>query len=361
MNEQKKIFIAALDWGLGHASRCIPVIETLINKGCNITIGGTGKSGILLKKEFPDSPYIEMPGFSPLLSAGKSQVLALLLNFPLLIYSSYREYIFIKKLQTKAKFDIIISDHRYGVHIKNAFNVMIIHQLRFIAPGILKPIGKMSVLMHKLLLIPYQQVWIPDFETQPVFSGDLSHGFELKSKYKYLGILSRFEGTAHSGSNNKKHVLALISGPEPQRSQFESILFNQFKDYSKPLIIVAGQPETMSRVNSQTNVTRFTHLQKDKLIGLIKDAELVVARSGYTTIMDLAILGVKALFVPTPGQTEQEYLARLMMESGYAFFVEQHKIDINQHIDKALEYKGFVFPLQRNNLCETVDVLLKGN
>jgi uncharacterized protein (TIGR00661 family) len=359
MSNSKKIFIAPLDWGLGHASRCIPVIDTLLKKGCSITIGGTGRSGVLLKKEYPEVPFIEMPGFCPVLSAGKSQVLALILNLPLLILMSFREFFFLKKLQKEANFDIIISDHRYGIRNKQAFNIMIIHQLRYKTPFILKPFGKISYLINKLLLSPYQEVWIPDFETQPNFSGELSHGFDPNPTYKYVGILSRFEGMTNTCGNEKKHILAIISGPEPQRSKLEKLLISRSATFSKLLVIVAGQPEAKDSTTNMTNVIRYSHLPKEKLIRLINDAELVVARSGYSTIMDLAKLGAKAIFIPTPGQSEQEYLAKLLLEAEIAFSVKQHLFDIGKHIDQALQYKGFRSTMTENRLCETVDVMMK--
>lgn len=355
----KKIFIAPLDWGLGHASRCIPVIDMLLKKGCSITIGGTGRSGVLLRKEYPEVPFIEMPGFSPVLSSGKSQVLALMFNFPLLVYKSFREYFFLRKLQKEAGFDIIISDHRYGIHSHRAFNIMIIHQLRYKAPGILKPLGKISFLINKLLLAPYQQIWIPDVETQPNFSGELSHGFQSNPRYKYIGLLSRFEGMSNTCRNEKEHILAIISGPEPQRSEFEKLLINRFARFSKPLIMVAGQPEAKDTPTISSNVIKYSHLPKVKLTGLINAAELVIARSGYSTIMDLAMFDVKALFIPTPGQSEQEYLAQLLMEAGIAFTTVQHFFDTGKHIDEALQFKGFRSAMKNNHLCETVDVMLK--
>lgn len=361
MKEPKKIFIAALDWGLGHASRCIPLINCLLKRGYHITIGGTGNSGILLKKEFPEIPYIEIPGYSPRFAEGKIKVRTLVYNFPLLVLMSFREYFFVRKLHKRIKFDFIISDHRYGIRARKAENIMIIHQLRYKAPGILKPLGGLSFSIHKLLLAPYDQIWIPDFKMEPNFSGDLSHHLKLGPKFRYIGLLSRFEGEFHPEHSLKKHILVLISGPEPQRHNFENLIIRQFANYPKSVVIVAGQPSEDTQNGISTQMIRFSHLPANPLCELIKNAELIISRSGYSTIMDLAVLGTKALFIPTPGQPEQEYLAQLMMKSGYAFSVDQHLFDVNQHIDKAIEYQGFDSRMIKNNLCETVDVLMSGN
>ncbi len=337
------ILISPLDWGLGHATRCIPVIRQLIKAGNQITLAGNGRSLVLLQKEFPMLECIELQGFSPSYPASGKMFLHLLLLLPRFIYSIFREHQDLKTLVSKHKFDVLISDNRYGLWSKDAKSIIITHQVMIKAPEWLRFAEYPLYRISRLMISRFDECWIPDAKEMPGLSGDLSHKFPLPRNARFIGALTRFSIAGNVGRSffGEPKITVLISGPEPQRSLFEDLVIKQLTQLNLSATILSGKPDLKKTVVLINRLTILPHLETTELESLISASSLIICRSGYSSIMDLSVLGSKVLFVPTPGQTEQLYLAKLHQYLGVALWRSQNKLNLESDIPEALKYKGF--------------------
>lgn len=300
-DKSKTIIIAPLDWGLGHATRCIPIIKHYIKQNSRIIICSYGNAGILLKKEFPQLEHIAIEGIRANYSTGKGMALKMLFQLPKFLKAISKEHIELQKLIDRIKPDLIISDNRYGFFTKKIPCFFITHQV-FINAGIF---SFFTNYLNRYYLKKYTQVWIPDSENEKNnFSGTLSHG-KTDLHLKFIGPLSRFEFV--SENKNKYRFTAIISGPEPQRTIFENEMTGFLLKNENNCSLVGGLPEEENSV-TKNNVSFFSHLETKQMNDLILSSEIILCRSGYTSIMELASLKKKAVLFATPGQTEQEYL-----------------------------------------------------
>jgi len=160
----------------------------------------------------------------------------------------------------------------------------------------------------------FSTCWIADLEGELSIAGLLSHPSGLPSiPVKYIGILSRFYKSENR--HQKNALLILLSGPEPQRSEFEDILFGQLSNSTLDTVIVRGLPGSDLPVPFiREGVEVWNHLPSEVLNELLNNSKYIVARSGYSTIMDLLAVKRNAILIPTPGQTEQEYLGHHLHE-----------------------------------------------
>lgn len=338
------ILISQLDWGLGHASRCIPIIKQLIQIGHKVTIAGSGRSLVLLQKEFPHLESIELKGFSPSYSKSRNMMLHLVLLLPQFIVAIFREHSDLKKLILHYDFDIIISDNRYGLWNKRIRSIFITHQVMVKTPAWLRFAEYGLYRISRFMISRFDECWIPDYKEEPWISGDLAHKYPLPANVKFIGPLSRFQQPEKTFRNEagKGMITAIISGPEPQRSIFQELLTKQLSGINMPVTIISGMPDSEKDAVTINNLTILPHLAMDQLKEVILSSSLVICRSGYSSIMDLHTLGVKALFVPTPGQTEQIYLADLHQKSGTALWQLQENLNLDVDIENALKYSGFI-------------------
>ena len=207
----------------------------------------------------------------------------------------------------------------------------------------------------------FDECWIPDYEESPGLSGDLSHKYPLPKNAKFIGPLSRFyQAKTYSEKNAVDgKIITIISGPEPQRSIFEDLLTVQLLELNQPGTILSGKPESGNQSTSKDKLTILPHLPTQEMSDLINTSSIVICRSGYSSIMDLYALGSKALFVPTPGQTEQIYLAELHQKAGSTLWRKQDKLNLKADIDEALKYSGFNNNIDRLNLSAAIAELKK--
>jgi uncharacterized protein (TIGR00661 family) len=355
------ILVSPLDWGLGHATRCIPVIRHLIKAGHKVTIAGYGRSLILLQNEFPSLESIELRGFSPSFPSSGNTILHLVLLLPDFIGSILQEHRELRKLIPRYHFDIIISDNRYGLWNKKVRSILITHQVMIKTPSWLwfaeYPIYRITRLMIRC----FDKCWIPDYKEPPGLSGDLSHKYPAPGNARFIGPLSRFaqgENMLEKIPGDEK-ITAIISGPEPQRSIFEDILTKQLASLGQQATIITGKPEAEETMVTNGNLTIQPHLSVREISSEINSSSLVICRSGYSSIMDLQALGAKALFVPTPGQTEQIYLAELHQKSGMALWRSQEALNLKFDIGKAMKSAGFKNSTTKSNISSAVADLKK--
>jgi uncharacterized protein (TIGR00661 family) len=336
-----RILVVPLDWGLGHATRCIPIIKELLNNDCEVLIGAGGPQKSLLQKEFPELTYLFAPAYNMWYSRRKSFFIpAILFQLPKLLFTIYKEQAWLKKVVKEERIDGVISDNRFGLYHSTIPTVYITHQL-LIKTG--NPFTeKIMQQLHYRFIKKYTACWVPDVEQEPSLAGELSHPVNSLPTIKYLGCLSRFEKLP--GIEKKYALLILLSGPEPQRSIFEKILLQQLTSFNGKVLFVRGLPGDRSINEQKENLQIVNHLSSNELNRSIQEADMVIGRSGYTTIMDLVKLQQKAILIPTPGQTEQEYLSKHLMEQKLFYSVEQDSFSL-ENIIKQEKKLSFVIPL----------------
>ncbi|MFG6687214.1 glycosyltransferase [Mariniflexile sp. HNIBRBA6329] len=305
---KKRILVAPLNWGLGHAARCIPIINALIENGFEPMIASDGAALTLLQKEFPRLSSIELPSYDITYTKnGKFLKLKLLTNTPKLINAIKAEKKSTKNIIENNSISGIISDNRLGVYSKKVPSVFITHQLKVLSGST----TWFSTKVHEKFIKNFNACWVPDVETDVNLSGKLGRPETFEIPTTYMGTLSRFEKRYVNIVND---LLVLLSGPEPQRTLLENKLLGELKNYAGKVVFVKGLMEKEQTIQLIGNITIYNFMTSSLLEKTINESALVISRSGYTTVMDLAKLGKKAFFIPTPGQFEQEYLATRLTE-----------------------------------------------
>jgi len=354
------ILIAPLDWGLGHATRCIPIIRELIHQGCRVTVASTGPHLALIKREFPSVAHVEIPGYGLRYSrTTRGLPWKIFLQIPKILISIKRENRWLANFLAHTQVDAIISDCRFGLHSKHVHSVLITHQL-----NILSPFGRLSTqLLRKWnykFINRFHQCWIPDYQHSPGLAGILSHPHHLPATpVDYIGCISRMDG-ANAIPEKKFDVVVILSGPEPQRTIFENIILQQLATFKGKAAVVRGLPAGNDQAMPSANAIVYDHLPAEELCELVNAGELVISRSGYTTVMDLVKLQKKSVLVPTPGQTEQEYLADHLSQSGICVSMKQEEFDIGKAVQLAQRYSYTIGKVDMELYKEKVkDLLLK--
>jgi uncharacterized protein (TIGR00661 family) len=330
------ILIAPLDWGLGHATRCIPLINTLIRKNCTVFIASEGKIKSLLYKEFPQLFFIDLKGYNIQYSKNSWALpFAIGRQIPKIIATIQQENQRLKEIVKEHAIHGVISDNRYGFYHEGVPSVFITHQLR-IKSGFGKIADDYLQILNYKYINQFSQCWVPDYENHPNLAGELSHPLKKPLvPVKYIGALSRF---THTEPKLEKHLLILLSGPEPQRTVLENSIIEQLKNYKGSVMLLRGLPEEENTLELPANITMYNHLSTDALNKTMNEASLVVSRCGFSTIMDLAVFGKKSILIPTPGQTEQEYLAKHLMKLNFALCIPQNKFRLEHALDLACHF-----------------------
>ncbi|CAL1521131.1 glycosyltransferase [Chitinophaga sp. MM2321] len=331
-----KILIAPLDWGLGHATRDIPLIHEMLNAGCEVFIAAEGKHAALLQQEFPRITILPLPGYRiQYAQKGKFFGLKIVQQIPKIYLSVKNEQRWLKKVVDTHKINAVISDNRFGLYHKDIPTVFITHQLLIKTPfG-----GWMERALQKInyrFIRKYGSCWIPDFAGDNNLSGELAHPAELPPNTTYIGCLSRFE--PQPSVTKKYDLLVLISGPEPQRSNLETLILDQIRTLPITALIVSGKPGLPQHEQITPGITQVNHLNAKELNDAMLASDMVLSRSGYTTLMDLAKLNKKAILIPTPGQSEQVYLGEYLMEKGYFYSIAQEDFALQPALDAAAAF-----------------------
>ncbi|MGB1307905.1 MAG: glycosyltransferase [Oceanihabitans sp.] len=321
---KKRILVAPLNWGLGHATRCIPIINALLDNNFEPILASDGEALALLKKEFPKLVTIELPSYNIKYSK-KGWLLKwkLLARLPHIRKTILKERKQIPKIIETFKICGIISDNRFGVYSKTVPSVYITHQLQVLS-GFTTFI---SSAMHQYCMSKFTECWVPDIAGNNNLSGKLSRKSTNSIPIKYIGFLSRFKKT---DSPFLADLLVLLSGPEPQRTILEKQVLQALKAYKGKVVFVKGVVEQLQTITKKENITLYNYMTTAQLESTINGCNVVLSRSGYTTIMDLVKLEKKAFFVPTPGQQEQEYLAKRLENLGHVLYCKQKDFSINK-------------------------------
>ena len=309
------ILVAPLNWGLGHAARVIPIINRLINEGAEVILGGDGESLKLLRAEFPQLPYVELPELKITYSKGKSQVWAMLKQLPAIIRHSIKEHKAIKDIVKRYNITKVISDNRFGLYGSGAYSIYITHQIMVKMPAWLKLLEPLVYRIHKSVIERYNECWVPDYaEAERSLAGDLTHKYPLPCNAKFIGPLSRFTNLKDSCKPLDCDVLAIMSGVEPHRTIFEKSIVERYHDSNLKVILVRGKANPLPCNADYGNIAVKGVLTASELLPYILGAKKIICRSGYTTVMDMHLLvKTNVEWSATPGQTEQEYLLSVLL------------------------------------------------
>ncbi|CAM2820140.1 glycosyltransferase [Flavobacterium frigoris] len=332
----KNILVAPLNWGLGHATRCIPIIKALQESNHIPIIASDGIALAMLRKEFPYLQTLELPSYEiEYAKNGKNFKWKLLKNTPKMLKAIWHEKKLVASWIKQYDIDGIISDNRLGVHNKNVPCVFITHQLNVMTGNTTWLTSK----LHQKIIKKYAECWVPDVAGEPNLAGQLSHSTNLPFAPKYIGPLSRM----HKKEITKQYdLMVILSGPEPQRGLLESILKTELKRYRGNVVFIKGIVEKEQKKEQLKNITYFNFMTSRQLEQTFNESDIILARSGYTTIMDLVKLGKKAFFIPTPGQYEQLYLAKKLKEDGMVPYAEQDDFKID-HLPEIKKYSGLQY------------------
>ncbi|AOW21178.1 glycosyltransferase [Urechidicola croceus] len=333
MISNKNILVSPLNWGLGHASRCIPIINELIKSKFNPIIASDGDALSLLQKEFPKLESIELPSYN--INYPKNGNLLkwkLILDLPSVLKVIKKEKKIVDQLVESKKLIGIISDNRFGIRSSKVPSVFITHQLNVLSGSTTFLTSK----LHQKYINKFDECWIPDIDSDKNYAGVLSRSKKIKNP-KFIGLLSRFR---KEELVLKYDLLVLLSGVEPLRSQLEKRIISELKNYSGKVLFIKGKIENKQTKEIIKNITFYNYLLTDELQKAINQSELIIARSGYSTIMDLAVLGKKVYFIPTTGQYEQEYLAKHLKRLSIAPFAKTKNFTIKTILEVE-NYNGF--------------------
>lgn len=323
-----RILVAPLDWGLGHSARCVPVIQRLIDHGAVPILGADGGPLALLRREFPQLEHVRIPGVDVRYSKGSNQLWSMARQFPAMVRSVQAERALFDRLRHQLRLDAVISDQRFGIRSAELPSVVITHQVFPFTPFAQAALRKLN--LHHLGR--FDRCWIMDEAKAPGLAGELSHGRSLPANARYIGAVSRMV-PPKATAKQRYDVVAVISGPEPQRTMLEHRLIEQLRELPGEHLLVLGLPKG-DRNERIGNLTVRSHMGGQELAEAMLASRLIVSRSGYTTLMDLAAIGRSALIIPTPGQAEQEYLGDLHTRTGRFVVQQQDRLDLKSALGR---------------------------
>lgn len=334
----KKILLAPLDWGLGHTSRCIPIIRHLHSSGHKVVFAGNQWQIDFIYKAFPAVETVLLQGYDVSYSRSTWGFMpTIMLQLPKILSTIRREHDWLIKLCATQHFDAIISDNRYGLYHPRIPSVIMTHQLQ-VQTGTGRLSDNIFAKLHYKMLQRFSKCWVVDVPGKPNLSGSLAHPKMLPHNAEYIGLLSQFEQTTVTGEG--QHLLILLSGPEPQRSILSALLWQQLQDYTGKVVFVEGSNNITPPATIPSNIQYHKQLTQETLQPLIEQASMLICRSGYSTLMDVVALNKKAIIIPTPGQTEQEYLAKHLHSAGVFYTASQKNFNLSAALEKAA---GFPF------------------
>jgi len=331
---KKNVLICPQHWGLGHVTRTIPIIHYFLTNNYRVVLACSGAGSDLLKLEFPQLPIYEIVDYGMTYPTGN-----MYWNMGLQIFqlhkAIWKEKKQIAKICKQEKIDLIISDSRFGASQKGIPSVIISHHLHL-------PLGNkmLEILIDRWMRIFYMkfdQIWTPDFGGIVNLSGNLSHLFK-SDKHHFIGPVSRFD---KKDIPVKYQVAFLLSGPEPQRTYFENQILEQLENLELKNVILIRGTQIPSKKVFPSSLEVVDLATGNQLNTILCASELIVSRSGYTTLMDLAVIKKPALLIPTPGQPEQEYLGRELLRKNKFLYIDQKNLNLGLQLQEALQYDGF--------------------
>jgi Glycosyltransferase family 28 C-terminal domain. len=346
-NKKPVVLVSPLDWGLGHTVRCIPIIRELLAQQCTVIIACNSVQKALLIREFPHCTYVHLPGYDVGYGATRWGTIGKIVwQLPKIINRVREEQHWLQQFCREQTIDAIISDNRFGFYHRSIPSVFISHQFH-INTGLGRLADALAQRLNYWCMNHFSACWVPDYKVNQSMAGLLSNPRKLPAvPVTYLGGISRFTPCAAASGSQ---LLVLLSGPEPQRTIFENIILKELEALPAKAVLVRGLPAGDTITVTNPHLTVYNHATASRLNQLICASEMVICRPGYTTVMDLLKLGKKTIMVPTPGQTEQEYLAKHLHRQGWAYAVKQHAFSLSGAMEAA---RGFTYQLPVLNMEE---------
>ena len=335
------VLIAPLDWGLGHTTRCIPIIRNLLKQKISIFIACDEKSKIILEKEFNAVRFLPLKGYRIQYSSSKHLLgLKVIQQLPKILLSIRNEYRWLQKTIQTHKIDLVISDNRYGLFSRQCTCVFITHQLSIQAPY--KWMEDCLRFINYSFINRFAACWVPDYEGSFSIADKLSHPAKMPTiPVHYIGPLTRL--AKKETATIKYDWLILLSGPEPQRSILEQKILTAIPNISGTFLLVRGLPESLNKLSVPENCFCINYLGGEDLEQALSEAAFIISRSGYTTVMELLFLQKKAVLIPTPGQTEQAFLAKHLVQQQWCYSFDQNN-NFEEELKKALQF-NYQLPL----------------
>jgi UDP:flavonoid glycosyltransferase YjiC (YdhE family) len=335
--EKPTVLLSPLDWGLGHTTRCIPIIQELLHRGCVVIIACNSVQKALLTPEFPHCTYVNLQGYDLRYSTSRRRTLGrILLQLPKILMRIKGENRWLRQFLRQQPVDAIISDNRFGFYHGSVPGIFITHQLR-IKTGLGRVADRITQWLNYQRIARFNSCWVPDHSGALAMAGQLSNPARLPDlPVHYMGALSRLQPCLQPSQPGR--LLIILSGPEPQRTLFENQLLQQLEQLPVRAVLVRGLPATAFSFSTGPNLTVYDHAPASQLNQLMCDAEFIISRSGYTTVMDLLKLGKKSILVPTPGQAEQEYLAGYLHSRQLAFTASQSGFSLQKALEAASQF-----------------------
>lgn len=351
----KNILVAPLDWGAGHTTRCIPIVKALLACGAKPIVAGNTHQLRIFTETFPGIQSVLLDGYNIRYSAANRFFQAgLLSQLPGLLQTIKKEHQWLSQKTSELQLDGIISDNRYGLYSRSVPSVILCHQPA-IKSGVGNGADNLVQRMHYRYLNRFSSVWIPDTASGPGLGGRLSHCNKMPEDYFYIGWLSRFAGLAMEQKGSRQsRLLILLSGPEPQRTILSDILWSQALAYPGKVVFAEGSDNAPQQESIPEHISYHTRLGQDALTVELTRADIVVCRSGYSTLMDLVATGKRAILIPTPGQTEQEYLGKHLHERGVFYCATQQNFNLTTAVNAISDFpfspltKEYSFDLHKN-------------
>lgn len=329
-----KVLVAPLDWGLGHATRCVPVIKEFLRQGAQVELAVTDSYAPLYREIFPELKKHTAPSYGIVYPKHSFNMgLWLLKNSAHLNKVIEYEHHYAEEMVRRHGFDILFSDNRFGFYSDKAFSIYMTHQCRIAFPTIFSKFEGIGIHWHRKKMERFDQVWIPDLEGAPGYAGAMSHVKSCPENVRYAGPLSRFTELDNlpeimDAASKDLNVVAVISGVEPARSAFERKLRELLPQVPGNHVMILGKPGVEKKSWTEGNVQFFSHLETGEFARTVCRARWIVSRGGYSTVMDMAVLGASCIFVPTPGQYEQVVLSRALSRAGYAVDIPAGRLSL---------------------------------
>lgn len=320
MIKNKTIFISPLDWGLGHATRCVPLIKQLLVDNV-VILGVTPTTALIFNEEFPNLKKVDVEPYNIRYSHSLPLSVKLLIDAPRIFGVIKKERLQLKQIIKEYQIDIVISDNRFGLYDKSVECIYITHQLNIQASLFSKIANK----IHHHFIKQFNAIWIPDFEADTKsLAGKLSKK-TFPQTVKYIQPLSRL--AVVDKTEHQFDYLCLLSGPEPLRTDLEKVLIKKANQSDKRICFVRGTVKN-AKSFANKNVELIDMPDAKQLSQLIANSTAIVCRSGYSTLMDLHHLQkMNCILVPTPGQEEQEYLAKYWEKKFDAKVIQQRDLN----------------------------------
>ena len=394
-----KVLVAPLDWGLGHATRCVPVVREFLRCGAEVELAVVKDNANFYRDVFPELRQRLAPSYNIVYPKhGYNMALWLLKNSMHLNSIMRYEHHFAEEMVERHGYDVLFSDNRFAFYSKKAYSIYMTHQRRIAFPKAFSAFEGVGVLWHSGIMRKFDEVWVPDTEFFPGYAGSLSHSGATPGDNKplrYVGTLSRFsecvaaprkidvendvdlmsvsEFMAHSANvewnvadsvagaaespsgvgpaqNRKRYrVAAIVSGVEPARTQLEIQLRKILAEIPGRHVMILGKPSLGCKHWEEGNIEFWSHLATNEFADVVRRADFVVSRGGYSTVMDMAELGAKCIFVPTPGQFEQVVLAHDLSKAGYAVEIPADELSV-ESLTHAFESSAAMPLAEKQNL-----------